>query len=216
MGSIGFEQTPQPRLASVAAFSSGLRQCRGNSEDFQGLKTINEGKYHRMLRVDPESIWLLKKPLTIKQVRAMGIRCVRVFTPIEHDKYLEIIGLSDPKKLIAAVKEDRKFDEGREQEVVMTKRERSPALKIAAIERYGRDCMVCNYNFDSEYGKYSEGYIEIHHLNPISLMSIGGKTRLKEVIVTCSNCHRIIHRHKQLLDWRELRTFLKGRQSQSA
>ena len=96
----------------------------------------------------------------------------------------------------------------------MTRRERDPKLKKAAMAKYGHDCMVCNLNFDSVYRRYSrakngENYIEVHHTKPVSAMKERQKTRIEDVIVICSNCHRIIHRRIPMLDWKKLRSDLR-------
>lgn len=76
--------------------------------------------------------------------------------------------------------------------------ERKSRLRSAAIEIHGEDCMVCGFNFGERYGKRGEGFIEVHH---IRLISSHGKARWispsKDMIVVCSNCHRMIHRRKE-------------------
>ncbi len=59
-------------------------------------------------------------------------------------------------------------------------------------------CEVCGFDFSEKYDGTGEGFIEIHHLEPVSL----GRTSqelseaLNKVIPLCSNCHRMIHRNK--------------------
>jgi 5-methylcytosine-specific restriction protein A len=57
-------------------------------------------------------------------------------------------------------------------------------------------CEVCNFDFEKIYGKIGKGYIEAHHLIPISSIK-GDKVAMdpkKDFAVLCSNCHRMIHR----------------------
>ncbi|MFQ5761478.1 MAG: hypothetical protein ACE5PO_00450 [Candidatus Bathyarchaeia archaeon] len=42
------------------------------------------------------------------------------------------------------------------------------------------------------------------------------KAKLGDVIVICSNCHRIIHRHKDPLDWKKLRKAIKQSRNHSS
>jgi 5-methylcytosine-specific restriction protein A len=60
-------------------------------------------------------------------------------------------------------------------------------------------CEVCGFNFEKEYGTK---YIEAHHIIPISEMRKKGQTsrtiREKDLAMLCSNCHRMIHRFKEL------------------
>jgi 5-methylcytosine-specific restriction protein A len=84
--------------------------------------------------------------------------------------------------------------------------ERNPKLRAAAILHHGTKCMVCNFDFEKVYGEHGAGYIEVHHLRPVSslqeLTKIDPKT---DMAVVCSNCHRMIHRKKDkilsLEDW---------------
>ncbi len=185
----------------------------GTARVLDGLKTINEPPYRAMLRVDPMSIALFKSNLGMDKVRETGVKPGRGCTPITHQQYLKVVGLADLERLIETMEEDKEYDEGGEQEVVMTVRERDPTLKADAIRKYGSSCRVCGFSFDSKYGKYSEGYIEVHHLKPISTMPRSSKTRLSDIIVVCSNCHRIIHRHKEPLEWRKLKAYLDSQKS---
>ncbi len=57
-------------------------------------------------------------------------------------------------------------------------------------------CEVCNFDFYETYGKHGESYIECHHLNPVSKMKNGDETKLSDLSLICSNCHRMIHRDK--------------------
>ncbi|WP_420180412.1 HNH endonuclease [Paenarthrobacter sp. TA1.8] len=85
--------------------------------------------------------------------------------------------------------------EGLQYEVLTTRYERSRSNRAAAIAVHGRTCAVCEFNFDSSYGALAEGYVEIHHLVPVSRM---GESRtvdpVSELIPLCSNCHRMAHR----------------------
>lgn len=68
-------------------------------------------------------------------------------------------------------------------------------------------CEVCGFSFEKEYGTK---YIEAHHIIPISEMKKKGQTSRtiteKDLAMLCSNCHRMIHRFKDLsvLELREL------------
>jgi 5-methylcytosine-specific restriction enzyme A len=82
-------------------------------------------------------------------------------------------------------------------------RERDARLrsqKLAAVLRVGGviACEVCGFDFERAYGERGRGYIECHHRTP--LFSSGStKTRLRDLALICSNCHRMIHRTKSWL-----------------
>lgn len=84
------------------------------------------------------------------------------------------------------------FVEGRRnvQEIETIARNRN--LVRAARVAHGYDCAACGFNFGSFYGDIGKGFIECHHLNPVS--SAGEVTlSVKDVAVLCSNCHHMVH-----------------------
>ncbi|GBF12644.1 HNH endonuclease [Tepidibacillus sp. HK-1] len=54
-------------------------------------------------------------------------------------------------------------------------------------------CEVCNFNFYKVYGKRGYGFIEAHHTTPISKIKENG-TKIEDMAMVCSNCHRMLHR----------------------
>lgn len=73
-------------------------------------------------------------------------------------------------------------------------------------------CEVCGFNFSDKYDGHGEGFIEIHHLEPVSLNSTSQtiKDALKKVVPLCSNCHRMVHRDKgKLLSPEELKKIIE-------
>lgn len=88
-------------------------------------------------------------------------------------------------------------DEGRLVTLLVRRRERDRRLRARKIDNVlvkGRelDCEVCNLNFEAKYGPRGRGYIEIHHVLPLS---VSGPTRtsLDDLALLCSNCHRMVH-----------------------
>lgn len=90
---------------------------------------------------------------------------------------------------------------------------RNPALRAAAIAAHGVRCVACEIDFGEKYGPLGEGYIEIHHLNPLAdrtEMLTGSTTKIDEVVPLCSNCHRMVHRRRPALTLLELRDALEA------
>lgn len=85
--------------------------------------------------------------------------------------------------------------EGRRFAVLSNRYERSRANRAAAIAVHGRSCTVCQFNFDEDYGGLAGGYVEVHHLTPLSSM---GEPRpvdpVRELVPLCANCHRMAHK----------------------
>jgi len=96
-------------------------------------------------------------------------------------------------------------------------RERSPKLRNKKIATHLKNndslsCEVCGFDFEFQYGEIGKKYIECHHIVPLSLINVEKETKLEDLILICSNCHRIIHRNKkQPIDPTELRKLIKRR-----
>jgi hypothetical protein len=85
--------------------------------------------------------------------------------------------------------------EGGELLVVSRRYERSPLNRRLAIEMHGRTCTVCQFSFDEIYGPLADGYVEIHHLVPVS--TLNGPTSVDpqtDLVPLYANCHRMVHR----------------------
>lgn len=93
------------------------------------------------------------------------------------------------------------------------RRERDPRLKARKLEdarRRGQAiaCEACGFDFGRTYGVRGHGYIECHHRTPLGVTG-KVKTRLGDLALVCSNCHRMIHRTKEWLTVDQLRTLIK-------
>jgi len=88
--------------------------------------------------------------------------------------------------------------EGRAVATLVRRLERNRALrerKLTSIEASGLDlaCEACGFVFENAYGSRGERYIEIHHLQPLSVAG-HSKTALEDLALLCANCHRMVHR----------------------
>jgi 5-methylcytosine-specific restriction enzyme A len=75
--------------------------------------------------------------------------------------------------------------------------ERNPSAAKAAKQQHGVRCQACHFEFGETYGAIGHGFIEAHHLRPISQLQEGMAVEYdvaSDFAVLCSNCHRMIHR----------------------
>jgi len=103
--------------------------------------------------------------------------------------------------------------EGREITRIHRTRERDPKIikekKEKVLKERGRlVCEVCGFDFEKTYGERGYGYIECHHKIGVSNMNEDDVTRLEDLALVCSNCHRMIHRKKDWLTISELKEIL--------
>lgn len=117
----------------------------------------------------------------------------------------------NPKDILDGDTDD--FPEGRILYSVHRRRERNNALvrrkKAEAVLAISLSCEICGFDFRETYGEIGRGFIECHHMLPISEMIEGSKTRLEDLILVCSNCHRMLHRKRPWVTADELRSFTK-------
>jgi 5-methylcytosine-specific restriction protein A len=73
-------------------------------------------------------------------------------------------------------------------------------------------CEVCELDFGEFYGDRGQGYIECHHVEP--LHATGERsTRINDLALLCSNCHRMIHRKPPWPTPSELRAIIQAQRS---
>jgi 5-methylcytosine-specific restriction endonuclease McrA len=107
------------------------------------------------------------------------------------------------------------FPEGKEIERRHKARERNQGLIRLAKEIFRREhdgqlyCEVCEFSFHSEYGQLGRDYIEGHHLIPLSEPSRKTKTKIEDIALVCSNCHRMLDRRRPWLGRSELKKLLQ-------
>jgi hypothetical protein len=102
------------------------------------------------------------------------------------------------------------YSEGRRQTAERYFFARNPKLTKDAKAYYGSVCQGCEFDYGVVYGELGAGYIEVHHLNPLSERTEsewieGIQTSIAEVTVLCANCHRMIHRKRPALSLEELK-----------
>lgn len=85
-------------------------------------------------------------------------------------------------------------------EALARRRERDQGLrkkKLESVQEAGGTiaCEACGFDFGKVYGERGEGYIEVHHVNPLHVTG-PTETSLEDLALVCANCHRMCHRGK--------------------
>ncbi|CAM4081218.1 HNH endonuclease [Bacillus manliponensis] len=108
--------------------------------------------------------------------------------------------------------EDSFYTEGAATVYYGTRYERDVRNRSMAIEIHGCSCVVCGFDFEKVYGERGKGFIEVHHVKPLSMLESVVEINPKEDLVpVCSNCHRMIHRKKdEILTVEELRAIIQS------
>lgn len=109
----------------------------------------------------------------------------------------------------STIKEDDSgVDEGGVFERRVLVRERDQGVrrdKVSAVRKAlgAVCCEVCAFDFESVYGHRGRDFCEVHHRNPLSVAG-PSKTKLTDLAVLCSNCHRMLHRRRPWLTVEQL------------
>lgn len=126
----------------------------------------------------------------------------------------ELSSLADDKPLV--VIDERTVMEGELRTRTQEYRTRSRDLRRTAIEHYSKNgrisCKSCQFEFASAYPGLGDGYIQIHHLKPVSYMrgeELDMANALDNVCPLCANCHQMVHRNTPPMSIDELRSYLR-------
>jgi 5-methylcytosine-specific restriction protein A len=85
--------------------------------------------------------------------------------------------------------------EGALMKILVNRYERSPANRAACIAHFGTICQACGFDFLKVYGELGEGFVEVHHRIPVSLMGPDYFVNpVSDLVPLCSNCHSMVHK----------------------
>lgn len=125
--------------------------------------------------------------------------------------YAGKIGTDIPTSTVEEELQNKEFLEGTDAEKRGIRYERDANARKKCIDHYGCKCAVCGMDFEKTYGELGKGFIEVHHIIPISQR--GGEYEvnpIKDLVPLCSNCHSMIHRTKgEPLSIENLRSLFK-------
>jgi hypothetical protein len=212
-GDIAFlwESSPVRRLLGISEITQP--DCGVNSE---GKQLFRQRYLTRRLASAPGITELRQIPIVNKAVflksgpattltrltweqAEMLIRILRSRNPngiprtLSPDKDADIdMAVSFPDVALVATEGGRKL-------YVHYVKERRPGLarakREAVLAATGRlACEVCGFDFARRYGSLGEGFCEVHHTVPLATLDEEGEVSLRDLVVLCSNCHRMIHK----------------------
>ncbi len=227
---------PLKSIVAVGFVASELNTLKGHW-DWTDRKQVTFCDY--------SPIWLLKKKIQLKEAcRTFALKAWYGTTPYRHShelkphiarKLLSIITKANPEiqdrfrrlnietSVHPRSRGERKspapqeFLEGGTRQVTTELQCRNPQLRAQALAMYGESCRVCGFNFADVYQELGAGYIEVHHLRPLSEKKSKRKVTVEDVDVVCANCHRVLHRNgRKPISLNKLRDAIKRRRSKAA
>ena len=121
--------------------------------------------------------------------------------------------------VVVSEDDDSAFPEGKEKYRIHRYVERNSKVANRAKENRiattGKlQCEVCSFDFMEVYGEIGAGFIEAHHTVPVSTLQEETETKVSDIALVCSNCHRMLHRGQELLSVTKLAQILADNLSQ--
>lgn len=95
--------------------------------------------------------------------------------------------------------------EGAKYRIEVNRYERSRVNRGLCIAAHGSKCQICSFDFEAFYGPLGAGYINVHHIIPVSKMGASYMVNpVTDLIPVCPNCHAMLHRADPPLTAEEL------------
>jgi len=114
--------------------------------------------------------------------------------------------------LLPSELEDVALREGGKKLVAVNRYERNARARRLCLQKYGYRCVVCQFDFEEVYGEIGKGFIEVHHLIPLS--EIGEQYTVNpfdDLRPVCPNCHAMLHRGNLSIE--ELQRIVEARRT---
>lgn len=101
------------------------------------------------------------------------------------------------------------YPEGALKNVQTNRYERDRRNRAAAIAIHGTTCKGCGLEMSTRYGPVAAGFIEIHHVTPVSQLKAGYVIDpMRDLVPLCPNCHAVAHRRNPPLTVGEIESLL--------
>ena len=165
---VDFEMFSTPVLAKKnSQYLEPIPKNQKNNYFRSGVRKISESTYFKIVNIASKN--LIQDPESYYEVGAFSLESV----PTEYTA-------TDGKAV-------KRF---------VTTYERNPKLRKLVIAIHGTDCFACGFNFGEVYGEHGEGFIHIHHVDPVSKFTQPQEVDpLNDLVPLCANCHSMVHRN---------------------
>jgi 5-methylcytosine-specific restriction protein A len=141
--------------------------------------------------------------------QASGVRIPALTAAALERRWAEATGLGGALPATSESVDEDTLPEGAVRRVVLNAYERNAVARKRCLEHHGHLCSVCGIRLSDVYGAIADGFIEVHHVVPLS--RVGRRYRVdpaKDLVPICPNCHSIVHRRAPALGIDEARKLL--------
>lgn len=203
------------KITDLKLLGNSLGNQYRNLSDEKLLEKVIDDVQWLKWRVLPENAVRTNQPVPIPK-SIFDTKNYHITNPTQVDKnqFEKLYSLAESGSLIDYIEEDE-FPEGQELERKHKTRERNQALIKKAKEQFKQKhgclcCEICGFDFSKTYGEIGEDFIEAHHTIPISELSVEVKTKIDDIAMVCSNCHRMLHRKRPWLGMGHLKALIRN------
>lgn len=188
--------------------------------DREGVPAERNSRYYDLViegkRYPPKYIVsLATKFATGEEYPASDFNAVEAKNYFLSKGYEVIDRRAEAEDVVVDEDDESAFPEGRESFKTHRHLERDGKMprkaKAKRLAETGKlECDICEMDFHRVYGNLGHGFIEAHHTVPVSKLNGAVKTKVGDLALVCSNCHRMLHRGPTLQTIEQLRKLLHG------
>lgn len=202
--------------AQQRTFQSVLQSCREDSAEVQlALNGLSRDPEDAALWEDDwrsVELSIRRGMLTINDgdddadMQQVSLWTCRVAAAVLSLLPLETDGEDDP---VASDVEG--LPEGGKATIEVNRYERDRRNRSAALAIHGHSCKACDLDMGKRYGPAASGFIEVHHVTPVSEVGAGYIIDPRtDLVPLCPNCHSIAHRRSPPFSVAEIRAMLSA------
>lgn len=176
-----------------------LKHLNNFAKNFTSIKKKNESDIDNLLKLIIENINKIDDPKKELIKEASKAIHTLINTSDEYYKFDDLL--------------EKDFIEGNKKMALHFYRERNTKLVRLKKDLFMKEngklfCEACKFDFHHAYGERGKDYAEIHHNIALSSSDFMRTTKLDDLNVLCSNCHRMVHRKNPWISIEELREIL--------
>jgi 5-methylcytosine-specific restriction enzyme A len=200
------------KLLNYKSFNGANRQIGAIGQRFAEIKGV-ETKYYIDHNQERDAFFEHIGPYTKKGwvMHKELCKALETLKIVGTDKNQEIITDRLPTEILI-FEEDQLLKEGKVAQILVNRYERNSKARRICIQHYGLKCMICEFDFQEVYGNIAEGFIQVHHIVPLSELS--GEYEVdpaRDLIPICANCHSVIHLTRPAMKVEDLQKMVKKR-----
>lgn len=126
---------------------------------------------------------------------------------------MERLGWVTPSetKIPEEVVSEERFVEGAVRRITVNAYERNREARRKCLDIHGTGCSICEIDLEFLYGVVAQGFIHVHHVEPLSEVSEEYEVDPeRDLMPVCPNCHAIVHLGGKTRSFEEVRELMKS------